>query len=205
MGRTFLEAVAKRRSYYKLGESVTIDDNSVVELVDSMLATLPSPFNVQSARIVILFGEEHRALWDIVIEELRDIVSADKFEATHRRINEAFRSGRGTLLFYEDTSTLETLKRNYPLYADKVDAWSEQCSGMHQFAIWTALEDMGYGASLQHYNPLIDESVAKRWSINDKWQLIAEMPFGEAKDVPSSRSQTSPPRDRMRVYGLYNK
>lgn len=202
MGRTFLEAVAKRRSYYKLGDGVVTDDSRVVELVDSILATMPSPFNVQSARIVILFGKEHHALWDIVSDELRVLVAEDKFKATKRRIDDAFRSGRGTLLFYEDMSTLEALKHAYPLYADKVDIWSEQCSGMHQFAIWTALEDMGYGASLQHYNPLIDKSVARRWSICDDWRLIAEMPFGEAKDTPSSRRQTSPPADRMRVYGL---
>jgi len=202
MGRTFLEAVAMRRSYYNLGNGVVADDSRVVELVDSILATMPSPFNVQSARIVILFGAEHRALWDIVSDELRALVPEDKFAATARRIDDAFRSGRGTLLFYEDISTLEALKRAYPLYADKVDMWSEQCSGMHQFAIWTALEDMGYGASLQHYNPLIDERVARRWSIRDEWRLIAEMPFGEAKDTPSSRRQTSPPSERMRVFGL---
>lgn len=191
-----------RRSYYNLGNGVVADDSRVVELVDSILATMPSPFNVQSARIVILFGAEHRALWDIVSDELRALVPDDKFAATARRIDDAFRSGRGTLLFYEDISTLEALKRAYPLYADKVDMWSEQCSGMHQFAIWTALEDMGYGASLQHYNPLIDERVARRWSIRDEWRLIAEMPFGEAKDTPSSRRQTSPPSERMRVFGL---
>ena len=191
-----------RRSYYNLGNGVVADDSRVVELVDSILATMPSPFNVQSARIVILFGAEHRALWDIVSDELRALVPEDKFAATARRIDDAFRSGRGTLLFYEDISTLEALKRAYPLYADKVDMWSEQCSGMHQFAIWTALEDMGYGASLQHYNPLIDERVARRWSIRDEWRLIAEMPFGEAKDTPSSRRQTSPPSERMRVFGL---
>ena len=39
-------------------------------------------------------------------------------------------------------------------------------------------KDAGFGASLQHYNPLIDEAVAKQWHINPNWKLIAEMPFG---------------------------
>lgn len=202
MGCTFLDAVAMRRSYYSLGDSAVVDDKRVVELIDKLLSTMPSPFNVQSARIVILFNDEHRALWDIVRETLRDIVPADKFESTESRINRAFRSGRGTMLFYEDGEALESLKSSYPLYADKVDIWSEQCSGMHQFAVWTALEDMGYGASLQHYNPLIDERVAQRWGISDRWRLIAEMPFGRAMDVPAPRHQTSPPADRMRLFGL---
>lgn len=202
MSRTFLEAVALRRSYYRLGSNAVTDDNHIVATIDKLLATMPSPFNVQSTRIVMLFGEEHRALWNIVVEVLRDFVVPDKFAATEKRVDDAFRSGRGTLLFYEDSSTLEALKRKYPLYADKVDVWSEQCSGMHQFAAWTALEDMGYGASLQHYNPLIDEKVAHRWTIDSKWRLVAQMPFGKPMDAPSSRVQTSPPAERMRVIGL---
>ena len=201
MGRTFLEAVAARRSYYSLGDSAVVDDNRVVELVDNILATMPSPFNVQSARIVMLFGDEHLALWDIVSNTLRAIVSEAKFGATKRRIDEAFRSGRGTVLFYEDRVALEGLKQKFPTYADKVDMWSEQCSGMHQFALWVALEDMGYGASLQHYNPLIDERVAKHWNLPPTWQLIAQMPFGTYEDELSPRVQTSTPKSRMKIFG----
>lgn len=36
----------------------------------------------------------------------------------------------------------------------------------------------GLGASLQHYNPLIDQEIAERFDIPDSWQLRAEMPFG---------------------------
>lgn len=202
MSRTFIDAVAMRRSYYKLGSSAVIDDSEVIAMVDQILETMPSPFNVQSTRIVILFGQEHRALWDIVSDELRAIVPADKFQNTEMRIDQAFRSGHGTILFYEDSAMLEQLKHNYPIYADKVDIWSEQSSGMHQFAVWTALEDMGYGASIQHYNPLIDKRVAIRWDIPDGWRLITQMPFGTPIDAPSSRQQTSPPSQRRRVYGM---
>lgn len=202
MSRTFIDAVAIRRSYYQLSSNAIVDDNIVIGLVDQILATMPSPFNVQSARIVILFGKEHRTLWDIVSDELRAIMPDDKFPNTAKRIDRAFRSGRGTILFYEDSSTLEQLKHAYPTYADKVDIWSEQCSGMHQFAIWTALEDMDYGASIQHYNPLIDGRVSSQWDIPKEWRLITQMPFGSPLDTPSSRIQTSPPDQRRRIYGL---
>ncbi len=33
-------------------------------------------------------------------------------------------------------------------------------NAMHQFAIWTALATKGIGASLQHYNPLVDETTS---------------------------------------------
>ena len=48
---------------------------------------------------------------------------------------------------------------------------------MHQFAIWTMLEDMGLGASLQHYNPLIDDEVRRTWNLPGDWMMIAQMPL----------------------------
>ena len=56
--------------------------------------------------------------------------------------------------------------------------WAEQTDAMHQLAVWTMLEDAGMGASLQHYNPLIDDEVRKVWNLSDDWKLIAQMPFG---------------------------
>ena len=52
---------------------------------------------------------------------------------------------------------------------------------MHQLAVWTMLEDEGMGASLQHYNPLIDDEVRKVWNLSDDWKLIAQMLSPENK------------------------
>ena len=70
---------------------------------------------------------------------------------------------------------------------------------MHQLAIWTMLEDAGFGASLQHYNPLIDEAVAKQWHINPNWKLIAEMPFGTSTQEPGEK-QFAPLEERILVF-----
>ena len=58
---------------------------------------------------------------------------------------------------------------------------------MHQFAIWTMLEDMGLGASLQHYNPLIDDEVRRTWNLPDNWMMIAQMPFGTPTGEPGEK------------------
>lgn len=58
---------------------------------------------------------------------------------------------------------------------------------MHQLAIWTMLEDKGLGASLQHYNPLIDEDVRSTWHLPETWQLIAQMPFGTPVAEPGGK------------------
>ena len=49
---------------------------------------------------------------------------------------------------------------------------------MLQLAVWTALAEAGVGASLQHYNPLIDEQVKKEFNLPASWKLVAQMPFG---------------------------
>lgn len=201
MGHSFIDAITKRRSYYHLSDSKIVNDNTIIALVDKLLLTMPTPFNVQSTRIVLLFDEQHRELWNILISIFRNMLSPERFEQSCRKIESAFMSGCGTILFYEDSEALDVMRREFPLYAKSVDRWSEHSSAMFQFAIWTALEDIGYGASLQHYNPLIDTAVMERWLISSKWRLIAQMPFGTPLDIPTERLQRSAPQSRRVVFG----
>jgi predicted oxidoreductase (fatty acid repression mutant protein) len=141
-------------------------------------------------------------VWQLVAEALRSILPEERFKMSKEKIDRSFASGHGTVLFYEDTAALNHLRENYPLYADNVEIWSEQSSGMFQFAMWTALEEFGYGASLQHYNTLIEYSIVERWHINPDWRLIAQMPFGAPVDTPPQREQRSLPQSRRVVFGL---
>lgn len=201
MRHTFLQSVALRRSYYHLQDKELVDDAFVVRLVDELLAVMPSPFNVQSARLVVLFAEQHREFWHIVTQCLERVAPKDRFESTRRKIEQSFRSGHGTVLFYEDRAALDAMRKAFPLYADNVDGWSMESSGMMQFALWTGLEEFGYGASLQHYNPIIDTEVAERWLIDPNWRLMAQMPFGAPLDTPAERKQTSLPHNRRKLFG----
>lgn len=201
MGHSFIEAIAKRRSHYHLADTKIVDDNTVILLVDKLLETMPTPFNVQSTRILLLFNEQHRELWSILMDIFREMLPPDRFEKSRQKIETAFMAGRGTLLFYEDSEVLDTMRREYSMYANNVDTWAEHASAMFQFAVWTSLTEFGYGASLQHYNPLIDKAVAERWMVNPNWRLIAQMPFGFPLDIPSERLQRSSPHERRMVFG----
>jgi len=53
--------------------------------------------------------------------------------------------------------------------------------------MWAALEAEGLGASLQHYNPLIDDAVKRRWNVPESWQLVAQMPFGKPIAAPGDK------------------
>jgi Predicted oxidoreductase related to nitroreductase len=70
---------------------------------------------------------------------------------------------------------------------------------MHQYVIWTSLESEGLGASLQHYNELIEEEVKKEWGMPNNWKLIAQMPFGKPTAQPGEK-EYKPISDRVKVF-----
>ena len=178
MERTFKQALEKRRSIYELSRRSTLDDKQLEELLRFAVKHIPSAYNSQSTRMVLLLHKAHRMLWDIVKDELRKIVPADAFKRTEDKIDISFASGYGTVLFLEDRQTVEEQQRKFPTYADNFPVWSEHTSAMHQLAVWVMLEDAGMGASLQHYNPLIDKRVHEQWRLPEQWLLKAQMPFG---------------------------
>lgn len=187
MKRSFGEALEHRRTYYSITDQSPISDQEIEDIVKFAVTHVPSAFNSQSTRIVLLLGENHKKLWEIVKETLRKLVTPEVFKSTESKINGAFACGYGTVLFFEDQSVVKSLQEAFVPYKDNFPGWSLQTSAMHQLAIWTMLEDAGLGASLQHYNPLIDEEVRSTWGLPESWKLIAEMPFGLAANAPGEK------------------
>ena len=200
MERNFLEALEHRRSYYGISAAKTVSEQTIIETIDRIMFAVPSAYNSQSSRLVVLFGIHHICLWGIVKEVLKEIVSAEQFENTRTKIDSCFAAGCGTILFYEDATVVESMKQQFASYADKFDEYSVHTSAMHQLAVWTALEDMGFGASLQHYNPLIDSRVEQQWNIDPAWRLIAQMPFGTPISEPAEKEQLLPLSQRRLVF-----
>ncbi len=178
MAKDFYSAIEDRRSIYAISKEQVVSDEKIQEVIYHAVKHTPSAFNSQSARVVVLLGEQHDKLWDITKETLRKIVPENNFASTEEKMN-AFKSGYGTVLYFEDSEVVEELQEKFALYKENFPIWSQQSSGMLQFAIWTALEIEGFGATLQHYNPLIDEEVRKEWGVPENWKLIAQMPFGK--------------------------
>ena len=178
MARSFKEAIQHRRTHYGIGNNSPISDNEIHEIIKTAVTHVPSAFNSQSTRIVLLLGESHKKLWEIVKDTLRKIVPAEAYKATEVKIDNSFEAGYGTVLFFEDTAVVEGLQKAISFLQREFPGMVPTDIGYASIAVWTMLEDAGFGASLQHYNPLIDEAVAKQWHINPNWKLIAEMPFG---------------------------
>ena len=190
----------KRRSIYALSNQLPVSNDEIVKLVEHAVLHTPSAFNSQSTRIVVLFGEDHKKLWDITEETLKVIVGDDeKFQGTKDKIA-GFRAGAGTVLFFEDKGVVRNMQEAASLYADKFPIWAHQTSAMHQYIIWTALASLDIGANLQHYNPVIDQRVADAWDIADDWELNAQMVFG-AIEQPAGDKAFQPIDERMKVFG----
>lgn len=198
MSNEFLKAVEKRRSYYNISDESPISDGKIIDLVERSVLHTPSAFNSQSGRVLLLLGKDHDKLWDIVMDALRKVVNPDDFKATEDKVN-SFRAGYGTVVYYEDDSITKDLVNQFPLYAHNFPKWAEQSNGMLQFVIGVALEQEGFGASLQHYNELIEDQVAKEWGIDKNWRMIGQMPFGKPTKEPGEK-EFLPIEERLMVF-----
>ncbi|MDE8193888.1 nitroreductase family protein [Erysipelothrix rhusiopathiae] len=175
------EDLELRRSRYGLSKEAVLTEEEVIELVEASVQHTPSAFNAQTQRAVVLFGKHSDTFWDLTREALRKVAPEEGFENTVTKL-ESFKQGQGTILYYIDTDVVKGLQDQFALYADNFPIWAEQENGMMQLVTWTALAGAGIGASVQHYNPLVDASAAEAFEIPSSWKLVAQMPFGKAID-----------------------
>ncbi|RZJ20704.1 MAG: nitroreductase family protein [Acinetobacter sp.] len=174
---SFLAHMKQRRTIYAIGKNVPLTANQIENIIKDAVRNSPSAFNSQTSRVVTLYGASHEKFWNIVRETLRKVVPEDAFEKTNAKID-SFAAGYGTVLFFEDQETVKSLQKQFALYAEHFPAWSEHSTGIAQFAVWSSLAEHHIGASLQHYNPVIDAEVAATFDIPESWKLRAELVFG---------------------------
>ena len=186
----FREAVSARRSEYLL-DAQGVDADSVVSVLRGIAGKVPSSYNVQSTRMFVLAGEDHRRLWGIVEDVLRERSGdPERFKRTHEKLA-GFSAAAGTILFYEIDARTEELIEKYPSYRNLFPQWAEHGNAMMQFASWVAIRDMGLGANIQHYNPIIDSRVADEFGIPEGYRLIAQMVFGRVVAPAGPKSKLS--------------
>lgn len=178
----------KRSSRYGISKHESVSKEEILELVEKAIQKTPSSFNSQSQRAVVLFDEQSDKFWDLTLEELRKVAPAEGFDATEMKID-AFKQGKSTILYYTDTAVTKELQEQFALYADNFPVWAQQENAMFQLVVWTALDSLGLGGSLQHYNPLVDAVVASEFNIPEGWQLVAQMPLGKPVDEHSIKDK----------------
>ena len=200
--KAFFDAIKARRTYYALNKNSPISDAQIQSIVKDAVLHTPSAFNSQSTRLVALLNKEHDTFWELVKASLKPLVSEEQFKTTSAKLD-GFKAGHGTILFYEDQEVVKGLEENFALYADKFQQWSEHTNAMHQIVLWTALENEGFGANLQHYSPVVDEKAAQQWSIPSNWNLKAQLVFGGRVEgqEPGEKQFKPVEEERLRVFG----
>ncbi|KAJ6032678.1 hypothetical protein N7540_003410 [Penicillium herquei] len=200
-----IQAAQNRRTIYQLGKNAPVSDDKIEDLVNAAILNVPSSFNTQSTRLVVLLKEEHERLWDIAVKTFEDLVTAgtvpeEVFKNQTLPKLQRFKAAYGTILFFEDPAHIQGFKDKFPTYKNHFEPWADHSNAMHQYFLWTALESLGFGANLQHYNPLINEPVAKQWNLPAEWRLVAQLVFGSPEAQAGEKVQ-KPIEERVKIFG----
>lgn len=200
MNDQVLTTLKNRRSIYQLGKNVSQKPADIVKLAEDIIMDSPTAFNGQTVRAVFLFGASHDKLWDMTGARLKSEVPAEEaYQRTLDKIN-GFKGAFGTILFFRDQDIVTQEENDFVLYRDNFHDWAEQGQGGAQQAIWAAFAQNNIGANLQHYNPLIDDLVAKEFDIPSNWVLRAQMPFGSIEGQAGEK-EYSAREDRFKTFG----
>jgi len=198
VSKNFYSVIKERRSFYDISPTSKVPTERIVEVIKTAIQSSPSAFNSQSAKVILLFGEQHKKLWEFTKDALKEIVTPGNWQRTEEKIT-SFANGYGSVLYFDDASIVEGLQQNFPSYCHSFPIWAQQSNGILQYMIWASLQAEGLGASLQHYNPLIDDAVKKAWDVPESWELIAQMPFGVPETNPEEKTK-HPIEERFLVY-----
>lgn len=176
-----IESLKNRRSYYNINKDLPVQVSEIEKLIKDATELVPDAFNMKSSRVVVAFGDKHDTLWDTIYDAFGGNVAREKIDS--------FKEGAGTVLYFYDENVVKGLQEQFSLYADNFPVWANHSSAMLQIAIWSGLRELGVGASLQHYNPVIDEKVKELFDIPKNYVLIAQMPFGNIVSEPDAKEK----------------
>src|SRR5579875_1851075 len=135
--KDFLTVLRERRSIYGISNASPIPDAKLEQIVADIVRHMPSAYNSQSTRLVLLLSKHHKKFWEIVEEVMQAVMPAESFRSAQERL-QGFRNGYGTVLFFEDQAVVEGFQQKFPRNQELFPVWSEQTNGMHQYAVWVA-------------------------------------------------------------------
>lgn len=96
--KSFFEAIKDRRTYYQLNKEAPISDKQITDIVEKAVLHVPSSFNSQSTRLVVLLNKDHETFWDFVLEVLKPLTPEEQFPKTEQKI-QGFKAAYGTVSF----------------------------------------------------------------------------------------------------------
>ena len=176
-----IDNLKQRRTYYNLNKNLPVSKSEVKKVIEEITELIPDAFNMKSARVLVVMDKKQDELWDRRFDTFEGKVPREKIDG--------FKAAAGTILYFYDEEVVGALQEKFPTYADNFPVWANQANGMLQINIWTGLIELGIGANLQHYNPVIDSLVQEMFEIPKSWKLIAQMPFGGIVTEPDPKEK----------------
>ncbi|CDO92724.1 unnamed protein product [Kluyveromyces dobzhanskii CBS 2104] len=183
----FLKAIAARRTIYalkpELPSNVSISD--IQEVVQAIIKDTPTSFNAQGNRAIILTGDSHKNVWNSVVDAIEG-------ESGKKRPTSARDEAYGSIIFLTDDKTTEKLQTDFPAWSAIFPSFADHTTGSAQISTWTAIELLGLGGHLQHYNGYVKAALPEG-AIPQEWTVQAQLVFGTPAAPPGDKSYIENP------------
>lgn len=173
----FVDLVEKRRSIYALGTDSQYSKKEIVNRIREVVKQVPSAFNTQTTRVVVLFDEANDKFWDHIYDVQKNVLEGEMWDAMSG-IMTGSKNGIGTVLFFEDMDAVKEM----PAQGVRQEAYKQNNNANAQYAVWLALAEMDLGASLQHFNvgyeQGFDKGTKEMFNLPESYEMLVQMPFG---------------------------
>ena len=140
----FKDLLTKRRSQYAIGANTDVTAADVTAALNEVIPQVPSAFNSQATRVVVVSGENNVKLWELIKNVQKDVLD----EATLNYmtpIMDGARDAVGTILFFEDRDAVES---GIPANEERRLIYKNHASANAQLTTWLTLTELGLGANL---------------------------------------------------------
>ncbi len=187
----FVELLEKRRSQYAIGANTDITAADVAATLRDVISHVPSAFNSQSSRVVVVSGENNEKLWDLIKEVQSQVLDEGTLNYM-TPIMDGARTAVGTVLFFEDRDAVEN---GIPANDERRYVYKNHASANAQLTTWLAITELGLGGNLQHFNigyeQGFDRAIRELLDLPESWELVAELPFGSI-EAPAAAKEVAP-------------
>ncbi|CCD22208.1 uncharacterized protein NDAI_0A00500 [Naumovozyma dairenensis CBS 421] len=170
--QVYLNAIAARRTLYELKPELPADVTleNIQQVVQSIIKNTPTALNSQENRAIILIGDAHKKVWDHVVKAIPG-------ENGKKRPTSARDEAYGCVIFFTEQNTVKKFQQDYPAAASAFPVAASHTTGAVQINSWTALETLGLGCHLQHYNDAVREAL-NNYKIPESWTVNSQLSFG---------------------------
>ncbi|MGP6138610.1 MULTISPECIES: nitroreductase family protein [unclassified Jeotgalibaca] len=173
----FTELAKSRRTQYAIGNNTELTKEEITARLRAVAKEVPTAFNSQTSRLVVVFGEDNEKLWGHILDVQKDVLQGEMWDMMSG-VMQGAKGAVGTVLFFEDLDAVAAM----PVQGARGEAYKQNNNANLQYATWLALTELGLGASLQHMNvghaEGFDKSILEMFNLPANYEMIAQMPFG---------------------------